>query len=687
MKKVLWPFVALLGAFALGVIALQRGETINAAWIVTATVCLYLIAYRYYGLFIAKRVLGIDSSRSTPAHNNNDGLDYVPTDKKVLFGHHFAAIAGAGPLMGPILAAQMGYLPSLLWLVVGVVFAGAVQDMVILFFSVRRNGRSLGEMVRSEMGPIPGVIAAIGTFIIMIILIAVLSLIVVKALTQSPWGTFTIAATIPIAFFMGIYSRYWRPGRIGEMSIIGVLLLIGSIILGGQLKDDPTFTHWFLLNGTQLTWCLMVYGFFASVLPIWLLLAPRDYLSTYLKIGTIVIVAVSICTIWPTLKMPPLTIFTDGNGPVYKGTMFPFLFITLACGAVSGFHALIASGTTPKMIHNERDIPFIGYGAMLMESFVGIIALIAACSLEPGVYFAINSPAAVIGTTAATAASAISHWGFMVTPDMLTNLAKEVGEHTILSRVGGAPTFAIGMAEILSKAMGGLAMKAFWYHFAILFEALFILTAIDAGTRTGRFILQDSLSYIMPFFKRTESFLANAITSFICVALWGYFLYQGVVDPWGGINTLWPLFGIANQVLAAIALLLATSILFKMKRQNWAWVTGIPAVWALIFTLSAAFEKLFSADPAIGFLARAQQLTAGIDSGIVIAPTKTFDQMRQVVLSNHIDSVLTGIMVLLLISMTCISVRVIWQALCAKSVTTNEDIYTPISHTKSSTSV
>ena len=597
LPKLGWAALALLGAFCLAFVALSRGETINALWVVTAAVALYIVAYRFYGLYIAKTVLGIDPTRMTPAMKHNDGLDYVPTNKNVLFGHHFAAIAGAGPLVGPVLAAQMGYLPGLLWIVVGVVLAGAVQDFIVLFVSTRRDGRSLGDLIKSELGPVPGMIALFGTFLIMVIILAVLAMIVVKALAESPWGTFTVAATIPIAIFMGIYMRYIRPGRIGEISLVGFVLLIGSILLGGQAAAHPYWAEVFTFTGVQLTWMLIGYGFVAASLPVWLLLAPRDYLSTFLKIGTILGLALGIVCLAPTMHMPHVTRFIDGSGPVWSGSMFPFLFITIACGAVSGFHALISSGTTPKLLDNERHAAFIGYGGMLMESFVAVMALVAASVIDPGVYFAMNSPAAVIGTEAAQVAAKISEWGFVITPDVLIQTAADVGEHTIISRAGGAPTLAVGMAQIISGVLGGKGMMAFWYHFAILFEALFILTAVDAGTRAGRFMLQDLLGAFVPSFKRTDKLAPNMIATGLCVAAWGYFLYQGVVDPLGGINTLWPLFGVANQMLAAVALILCTVVLFKMKRERYAWVTILPTCWLLACTLTAGWQKIFDAVP------------------------------------------------------------------------------------------
>ena len=573
-KYLIWAGLSVVGAFALGYIALNRGEQINALWIVVASVCIYLIAYRFYGRYIAKNVLGVDATRMTPAVRHNDGLDYVPTDKKVLFGHHFAAIAGAGPLVGPVLAAQMGYLPGMIWILAGVVLAGAVQDFMVLFVSTRRDGRSLGELVKEEMGATAGVIALVATFMIMVIILAVLAMIVVKALTHSPWGTYTVAFTIPLALFMGIYIRYLRPGRIGEVSVIGLVFLVFAIISGGWVAESPTWAPFFDFTGVQLTWMLVGYGFVAAVLPVWLLLAPRDYLSTFLKIGTIVGLAIGILIMRPTLTMPALTKFIDGTGPVWTGNLFPFLFITIACGAVSGFHALIASGTTPKMLANENQACLIGYGGMLMESFVAIMALVSACIIDPGVYFAMNSPMAVLapaGTVdvVASAAQVVSGWGFAITPDTLTSIASEVGEQSIISRAGGAPTLAVGMAYILHGALGGLMDVSFWYHFAILFEALFILTAVDAGTRAARFMLQDLLGVISPNLKRTDSLPANLLATALCVLAWGYFLHQGVVDPLGGINTLWPLFGIANQMLAGMALMLCAVVLFKMKRQRY----------------------------------------------------------------------------------------------------------------------
>ncbi|WP_242200368.1 MULTISPECIES: carbon starvation CstA family protein [unclassified Pseudomonas] len=658
LRHLPWLVLAIVGACALGVVALRRGEAINALWIVVAAVAIYLVAYRYYSLFIANSVMQLDPRRATPAVLNNDGLDYVPTNKHILFGHHFAAIAGAGPLVGPVLAAQMGYLPGTLWLIAGVVLAGAVQDFMVLFLSTRRNGRSLGDMVREEMGRIPGTIALFGCFLIMIIILAVLALIVVKALAESPWGIFTVMATIPIAMFMGVYMRYIRPGRIGEISVIGVLLLLGSIWLGGQIAADPVWAKAFSFTGIQITWMLIGYGFVAAVLPVWLILAPRDYLSTFLKIGTIIALAIGILVTMPELKMPALTQFIDGTGPVWKGGLFPFLFITIACGAVSGFHALISSGTTPKLLDNEVNARYIGYGAMLMESFVAIMAMVAASVIEPGVYFAMNSPAAVVGGDVMAVAQTVSSWGFAITPEALQAVAHDIGETTILARAGGAPTLAVGIAQILHSVLPGENTMAFWYHFAILFEALFILTAVDAGTRAGRFMLQDLLGSFVPSLKRTESWTANLIATAGCVAMWGYLLYQGVIDPLGGINTLWPLFGISNQMLAGIALMLATVVLIKMKRQRYIWVTMLPAVWLLICTTTAGFIKLFDANPAIGFLSLAKKYSDALAGGQILAPAKNIDQMQHVIWNAYTNATLTALFLFVVFSILFYALKV-----------------------------
>ena len=662
LGKLGWAALAVLGAFCLGVVALRRGEHINALWIVTAAVSIYLVAYRYYSLFIADKVMQLDPTRATPAVINNDGLDYVPTNKHVLFGHHFAAIAGAGPLVGPVLAAQMGYLPGLLWLIVGVVVAGAVQDFMVLFVSSRRNGRSLGDLVREEMGRIPGTIALFGAFLIMIIILAVLAMIVVKALAESPWGMFTVIATLPIAVLMGVYMRYIRPGKIGEISVVGLVLLLLAIWYGGKVAADPVLGPAFTFTATQITWMLIGYGFVAAVLPVWLVLAPRDYLSTFLKIGTIVGLAIGILIVMPDLRMPALTQFTDGNGPVWKGGLFPFLFITIACGAVSGFHALISSGTTPKLLANESHMRYIGYGGMLMESFVAIMALVAASVIDPGVYFAMNSPAALVGTDVHAVAQTISGWGFAVTPEVLETTAKDIGEHTILARAGGAPTLAVGIAQILHNVLPGENTMAFWYHFAILFEALFILTAVDAGTRAGRFMLQDLLGSFVPALRRTEAWGPNLIATGGCVAMWGYFLYQGVVDPLGGINTLWPLFGIANQMLAGIALMLCTVVLFKMKRDRYAWVTIVPTVWLLICTTFAGLIKIFDSNPAVGFLAQARKYSDAIARGEVTAPAKSIEQMHQIMINSYVNTGLTALFLFVVFSVLVYSIGAIMKA-------------------------
>lgn len=672
IPHLVWALVAVVGAVALGIVALSRGEPINAVWLVAAAIYTYLIAFRYYSTFIANRALKLDANRPTPAVRHNDGLDYCPTDRWVLFGHHFAAIAGAGPLVGPVLAAQMGYLPGTLWLLAGVVFAGAVQDFIVLWASTRRDGRSLGDMIRAEMGPAAGTIALVGVLMIMVILLAVLALVVVKALAHSPWGTFTVFATMPIAIFMGIYGRYLRPGQIGEMSLIGFVLLMASIWGGQLIAENPDTAAMFTFSGEALALMLIAYGFIASVLPVWLLLAPRDYLSTFLKIGTIVGLAIGIFIVMPELKMPAVTQFVDGTGPVFKGTLFPFLFITIACGAVSGFHALISSGTTPKMLENEAHARGIGYGAMLMESFVAVMALIAATALEPGIYFAMNSPPAVIGTTAEQAAATISGWGFVVTPEMLTQTAQQVGESTILSRTGGAPTLAVGMAEILSRVIGGDAFKAFWYHFAILFEALFILTTIDAGTRVCRFMFQDFLGQMIPSFRDTQAWGPNILATLLAVSAWGYFLYQGVVDPLGGINTLWPLFGIANQMLAAIALILCTVVLFRMKRERYAWITILPATWILICTLTAGWQKVFHENPAIGFLSHAHKFGDALAAGQILAPAKSLDDMHRIVFNDYLNATMAGIFVALVLSMLAFGIRAAWNALGNPRVTASE---------------
>ncbi|MEM6159181.1 carbon starvation CstA family protein [Erwinia sp. P6884] len=669
---VIWSAVALVGAGAFAMLALSRGEHVNAMWLVIASVACYSIAYRFYSLFIARDIFELDDRRRTPAERNNDGLDYVPTNKWVLFGHHFAAIAGAGPLVGPILAAQMGFLPGTIWILIGVMMAGAVQDFLILFISTRRDGRSLGEMAKQELGAFAGVVTMLGALGVMIIILSALALVVVKALANSPWGLFTIAATIPIALFMGIYMRVIRPGKIAEVSLIGFVLMMAAIVYGGDIAQHPYWGPFFTLKGTTLTWVLVIYGFIASVLPVWLLLAPRDYLSTFLKIGVIIGLAIGIIFAMPEMKMPAVTKFIDGSGPVFSGSLFPFLFITIACGAISGFHALVSSGTTPKLVERESHIRFIGYGAMLMESFVAIMALICASVIDPGVYFAMNSPAALIGTTVESASQAINSWGFVVTPEMLSAVARDVGETTILSRAGGAPTFAVGMAHIITEVFNSRTMMAFWYHFAILFEALFILTAVDAGTRACRFMVQDLAGTVVPSLANNRSWLGNMAGTTVAVAGWGFFVYQGVIDPLGGINTLWPLFGIGNQMLASMALILGTVVLFKMKKQRYAWVTILPTIWLFITSMTAGWQKIFHEKANIGFLAQANKFSRGIEEGIVIAPAKSVADMQTIVFSNQINAALCAFFMLVAVTMLISAFFVIRRALASPTPTVHE---------------
>lgn len=607
--KIIWIIISLLGAAAFSAIAMHRGETISSLWFIIASVCIYLVGYRFYSAWIAAKVLSIDASRATPAERFNDGRDYVPTNKWVVFGHHFAAIAGPGPLIGPTLAAQFGYLPGTLWILLGSVIGGCVQDMIIMFLSTRRNGKSLGQMAKDELGQIGGIAALIGTLMIVVILISVLGLIVVKAMKHSPWATSTVGATIPIAMFIGIYMRYIRPGKVLEASLIGIGMILLAVASGQMINSSPLLSAWFNYDEPALAWMVIVYGFTAAVMPVWLLLAPRDYLSTFLKLGTIFLLAIAIIILQPEIRMPALTKFIDGTGPIFGGKIFPFVFITIACGAISGFHSLVSSGTTPKLIANERDIRMIGYGSMLLESFVAIMAMIAACVLQPGVYFAINSPAGAVGETMQQAISTINSWGFVVTAQDMNELAHQMGETTLLGRTGGAPSLAVGMASIFGKAFGD-GMLAIWYHFAIMFEAVFILTTLDAGTRVARFMLQDLLGNIWKPLGRTSWYPSNVLASFTIVASWGYFLYMGVIDPNGGVKILWPLFGIANQMLAGIALCVASAILIKSGRIKRSLVTVIPLLWVLIITSSAAIEKVTSHNPAIGYLAAAEQLKA-----------------------------------------------------------------------------
>ncbi|MEV5440374.1 carbon starvation CstA family protein [Streptomyces sp. NPDC052682] len=643
----LWTAVSLLGALAWGVLALARGERISAVWLVVAALGSYAIAYRFYSRFLARRVLRPDDRRATPAERLEDGVDFHPTDRRVLLGHHFAAIAGAGPLVGPVLAAQMGYLPGTLWIVAGVIFAGAVQDMVVLFLSMRRDGRSLGQLARDEIGRVGGAAALVAVFAIMIILLAVLALVVVNALAHSPWGTFSVAMTIPIAVFMGFWLHVIRPGRVVETSLIGVTLLLLAIA-GGSWIQDSSLAGAFTLSPATLVLCLVGYGFVASVLPVWMLLAPRDYLSTFMKIGTIALLAVGVLVATPVLRADAISDFaSSGAGPVFAGSLFPFLFITIACGALSGFHALVASGTTPKLIQKESQVRMIGYGAMLMESFVAIMALIAAATLEPGLYYAMNAPAGLLGTTAESASHAVANLGFTITPEQLTQAARAVEEQTLIARTGGAPTLAVGMSEIFSGILGGTAMKAFWYHFAIMFEALFILTTVDAGTRVGRFMLQDMLGNVFKPLGRVTWKPGIWLCSALVVGAWGYFLYVGATDPLGGINQLFPLFGIANQLLAAIALAVCTTVLIKSGRLRWAWVTGVPLAWVVAVTFTAGWQKIFSADPKVGFFAQRARYADALQAGQVLPPARTVDDMHTVVTNSTVDGVLIALFLLL----------------------------------------
>ena len=665
LNKSIWIFIAILGASAVGGIALNRGENINALWFITAALCVYAIAYRFYAAWIAATVLVVDDTRATPAERLDNGRDFVPTNKWIVFGHHFAAIAGPGPLVGPTLAAQFGYLPGTLWILFGAVLGGCVQDMVTLFLSTRRDAKSLGQMARDELGPLGGTAALIGTFAIMIILIAVLGLVVVNAMKHSPWATFTVSATIPIAMIVGIYMRYFRPGQVLEASALGVILLLLSVAGGRFIDEHESLRLVFDHEGLTLAWWVMAYGFAAAILPVWLLLAPRDYLSTYMKLGTITLLAVAIIMLQPDVKMPAITQFIDGTGPIFGGKLFPFVFITIACGAISGFHALIASGTTPKLLSNERDIRMIGYGGMLLESFVAIMAMIAATVLDPGVFFAINSPAGVVGAEAVDAVAKISSWGYPVTVEQMQNLARQMGEATLFARTGGAPSLAVGMASIFGSAFGE-GMLALWYHFAIMFEAIFILTTLDAGTRVGRFMLQDMLGNIWPKMGETSWTPSVIFTSALVVSGWGYFLYIGVIDPNGGVNILWPLFGIANQMLAAIALCVATGILIKSGKLKYAWVTGLPLVWLVTITTTAAWQKITSDDIRIGFFSAANDLTDKLAAG-VLPPAKAA-VAPQLIFNLHLDAWLTLFFVSLLWLIVFDMLRVCTRYLSGKPV-------------------
>lgn len=660
MRKLVWILIALTGAFAVGGVALHRGETINAMWIVVAAICVYAIGYRFYSAWVSAKVLSTDATRATPALRLNNGRDFVPTHRWIVFGHHFAAIAGPGPLIGPTLAAQFGYLPGTLWILVGAVLGGCVQDMTILFLSTRRDGRSLGQMARDELGPVGGLAAIIGTLTIMIILIAVLGLVVVNAMKHSPWATATVFATIPIAILIGFYLRNIRPGRVLEASLIGVALLLLGVAGGGAVDAHPGLRTLFDLDGKPLAWFVITYGFIAAVLPVWLLLAPRDYLSTFLKLGTVLLLAIAVVLMRPDIKMPALTQFIDGTGPIFGGALFPFVFITIACGAISGFHALVSSGTTPKLIGTETDVRLIGYGSMMLESGVAIMAMIAATLLDPGVYFAINSGPGVVGATPEAAVATISGWGFPVSARQMHELAHAMGESTLFARTGGAPSLAVGMASIFSSAFGQ-GLLALWYHFAIMFEAVFILTTLDAGTRVGRFMLQDALGHLWKPFGETSWYPSVLIASGLVVAGWGYFLYIGVVDPNGGINILWPLFGIANQLLAGIALCVATGILVKQGKLRYAWVTAVPLAWLAIVTTTATWQKVVSPDARIGFLAAAEQLAGKLASGALnpeqaaVAPQLIFNQRLDAALAM----MLTAILWIVIADMLRVSWRVV----------------------------
>jgi carbon starvation protein len=652
----LWALIACAAALCLGAIALERGEPVNSIWLVIGAVCTYLIGFRFYAYFIAAKVMMLDDRRATPAERLRNGHDFEPTNKWIVFGHHFAAIAGPGPLVGPTLAAQFGYLPGALWIIIGAVLGGAVQDFIILFCSMRRDGKSLGAMAREEIGKVGGFAALLTVLLIMIILLAVVALVVVNALKDSPWGTFTIAATMPIAVFMGLYLRYWRPGKVLEVSAIGFVLVMLSIFGGQWIAENPALAPVFTLSGVALAVAVIIYGFFASALPVWLLLAPRDYLSTFVKLGVVFMLAIGILFVRPDLELPPLTRFTDGNGPIFAGKIFPFCFITIACGAISGFHALISSGTTPKMIAREWHALPVGYGSMLLESFVGVMALIAACSLQPGVFFAVNSPAGIVGTTPEAAVATINSWGYAVGVSDMRQLASEVGENSLFYRTGGAPSLALGMAHIFASSGGGRAILGFWYHFAIMFEALFILTIIDAGTRVGRFMLQDLLGNVNKKLGETSWMPGVIATSALIVLAWGYFLYQGVLDPLGGINSLWPLFGIANQLLASIALCVATTILVKMHRARYMWITCMPLAWLLVVTYVGSYQKIFSPHPRIGFLSQADQLQQSLQNAALGAAEISAIQTQ--IFNARLDAVVCGIFIVLVTTIIIDSVRV-----------------------------
>jgi|KBSMisStandDraft_5_1062788.scaffolds.fasta_scaffold03815_2 carbon starvation protein len=659
----IWTVIAIGGALALGKIALYRGEAINATWFVIAAACCYLVAYRLYSALISAKLLALDDTRATPAERLDDGRDFVPTNKWVLFGHHFAAIAGPGPLVGPTLAAQFGYLPGTLWLIAGSAFAGCVQDFIILFCSIRRDGKTLGEMARDEVSKRGGFIAQIAVLAIMIILLGVVALVIVNALKSSPWATFTLAMTIPIALLLGVYLRYLRPGRVLEASLIGVALVLFVVVAGRWVADSPAWAQVFTLSGVTLAFAIMAYGFAASALPVWLLLAPRDYLSAFIKAGAIFSLAAGILIVRPDVHMPALTKFVDGTGPVFAGKIFPFCFITIACGAISGFHSLISSGTTPKMIQREGHARFIGYGAMLMESFVGVMAMVAACAMQPGVYFAINSPPAIVGAAGDAATATISSWGYPVDTATMASLAHAVGEQTLFNRTGGAPSLAVGMAQIFSHTIGGERLLSIWYHFAIMFEALFILTVLDAGTRVGRFMVQELAGRVWKPLGRTGWMPGILLSSAVIVGAWGYFLYQGVIDPLGGINSLWPLFGIANQLLAAVALVVATTILLKMDKLRWIWVTLIPTVWLVTITMTASWQKIFDPSPRMGFLAAANAMAAQLVAGNI--PAAKIAETQRLIFNQRLDAMVTVVLAGMILVLL-VEALIQWTAILSK---------------------
>jgi carbon starvation protein len=680
LKILIWVAISITGGFAFATIGLKRGETINAAWLLTAALCTYAVAYRFYSKIIAANIFALSAERATPALRLADGRDFVPTNRWIVFGHHFAAISGPGPLVGPTLAAQFGFLPGALWIIIGVALGGAVQDMVILCSSIRRDGKSLGQMARDEIGTVAGNVALVAVLGIMIVLIAVLSLIVVNALAESPWGVVTIGLTIPIALFMGCYLKYLRPGAVLEATAIGIVMLLIALYAGQWVSENPNLAPTFTLSRTTLAWWLMAYGFLASVTPVWLLLAPRDYLSAFVKIGVVIALAIGILIVLPDLKMPAVTRFTDGTGPVFAGKLFPFLFVTIACGAISGFHALVSSGTTPKLIQREDDARMVGYGSMLMESLVATLALIAACVLTPGEYFMINSPPAFIGTTPESAVEAIRNWGFVITPEQITGMAANVGESSLMSRTGGAPSLAVGMAHIFSQVLGGTNMMALWYHFALMFEALFILTTLDAGTRVGRFMLQDLGKHVWAPFGRVSWYPAVVLSSAIFVAMWGHFLYQGVTDPLGGINSLWPLFGISNQLLAAVALCVGTTIIIKMGKAKYAPITIAPLLWLIVINVTAGWQKMFSEDTRVGFLSHARMIQGHIDAGTLPRGVQNAADLPRLIFNDRLDAVVAGFFMLSAVVILLASAREWYLVLSKKKPAISTEVpFTPVS--------